>query len=622
MSNIPAKSNNTKGVKSFSTSSIKNFNALSNFSDILTSSHTEENKILHQNCDSYNILSNYYNKKDNNSRFMEKINKMNAKFYACSEKFLLVKSNLDKLSDALYLNLFKQIDCYVEEIQRLNEKITENDNNRDYKKIIKDLNKEILEKKDIIRNLEFKISKKTSNEEKLQKEIESYRHRIIFYKDKIKICLGTHQNSNYRKNNSRTKIEDEYQKNAELKFRKNLNRNLRKLNIIENQTIRDHGLSNELYIKSEGNSHLSSQKNLFNFSFWRENGISINNNKYLNNTIYSDKEDESNNKKKSKIVDKKLAESNYISKKINKCIPRSSDKNYQIIEKSKDFDIDDPEKVGYLKYNYSPSAQSLEFNSDTECNNKFVNNCNKNLFNFDNENGEKIKKNLIKEKYKKNNKVKSVYKENENNEKIKSNNKTSQNSQTKMNLKKNCKSKVCSASKINCKVSAEYTIKPNLNEKIKIKSENDSTEKKQNNTKKYFKPIIGDVTLRESKEINKEKNLEKNEAKKKNNLSKLKNEKKSATISIFKQGYNSGTLNAKTKKMIKTTSGFNVHNNQNIPKPVTSNISRKSSREKNKDDNNKLMQIFNELSDDFNNNIEMLNRQEDQIKFMLSLIEK
>ena len=133
------------------------------FSEIVVNTKSsEDSKILQQQqqpIDSYNLLLNYYSKKDeqNNiiNNFMEKINKLNKKFHSSSEKFVITKTSYDKLSDELFLNLFKQIDCYVEEIQRLNKKISLIDN-KDNKLIIKNLTKELNENKEKIRNYEIK----------------------------------------------------------------------------------------------------------------------------------------------------------------------------------------------------------------------------------------------------------------------------------------------------------------------------------------------------------------------------------------------------------------------------------------------------------------------------------
>jgi len=165
-------------------------------SEIISSpKNSEDPNSLHeqqQQMDLYNILLNYYSKKDeqNNiiNHFMEKIGKLNNKFHSLTEKFVITKESFGKLSDELFLNLFKQIDCYVEEIQRLNKKISSIDN-KDNKLIIKNLTKEISENKEKIRNIENKLKEKTTKEEKLLKEIESYKRRIIFFKNKININL-------------------------------------------------------------------------------------------------------------------------------------------------------------------------------------------------------------------------------------------------------------------------------------------------------------------------------------------------------------------------------------------------------------------------------------------------
>ena len=160
-------------------------------SDLLLSSlddFTNSNNQLSQQGKDFNILQAYYNKKFGNGNFIDKISRLNKRFYNCSDKFVKSKKILDKLNDDLFLNLFQQINCYVEEIERLNKKISSN-NNQELKKTIDQLNKEISEKKEKIRHYENKIREKTLNEEKLMKEIESYKRSITFYKDKIKIGL-------------------------------------------------------------------------------------------------------------------------------------------------------------------------------------------------------------------------------------------------------------------------------------------------------------------------------------------------------------------------------------------------------------------------------------------------
>ena len=187
---------NSNKDKSSNNPKISKLNPTYKLSELMKNNENvlEDSKLFQkqQPADSYNILLNYYSKKDDKNNiindFMEKISKLNKKFYNCSEKFIITKASFDKLSDELYLNLFKQIDCYVEEIQRLNKKLTSIDVN-DCKIEIKKLTKELNENKQKVRNYEVKLKEKSNNEEKLVKEIESYKRRLIFFKNKININL-------------------------------------------------------------------------------------------------------------------------------------------------------------------------------------------------------------------------------------------------------------------------------------------------------------------------------------------------------------------------------------------------------------------------------------------------
>ena len=189
------------------------------------------NPILQQGKD-INLLSAYYNQKAGNSEFLEKISKLNKKFYKGSEKYLKFKKTVEKLNDDLYLNLFQQIDYYVEEIEKLNKKISLY-NTQELKKKIDQLNKEISEKNEKIRNCEKKIKEKTNIEEKLKKEIESYKRSIIFYKDKINIgILARNRNkiSSYGRGSKSQKKQmnspSQPEKNNNLSHKDNYNKDL------------------------------------------------------------------------------------------------------------------------------------------------------------------------------------------------------------------------------------------------------------------------------------------------------------------------------------------------------------------------------------------------------------
>ena len=165
--------------------------SLSNLSDINTMNN-EMFKFYQRSIDAFNLLSSLYPKKGENKNkiniFLENISQLNKSFVADKDKFILTKSSFDTLNYDLFKNLFKQIDCYIGEIQRLNNQIKSH-NNKDNKQIIQNLNKKISENNIKIRNYEMKINEKVKNEKKLIKEIEYYKKRIIFFKNKININL-------------------------------------------------------------------------------------------------------------------------------------------------------------------------------------------------------------------------------------------------------------------------------------------------------------------------------------------------------------------------------------------------------------------------------------------------
>ncbi len=59
----------------------------------------------------------------------KKIDKLNFKFYIETDKFLNLKSEIDKSQDSLFIILFKQISLYIEEIDRLNLRLKEKEDN-------------------------------------------------------------------------------------------------------------------------------------------------------------------------------------------------------------------------------------------------------------------------------------------------------------------------------------------------------------------------------------------------------------------------------------------------------------------------------------------------------------
>ena len=153
----------------------------------LTSTCVNSNNISYET-PSMNNLSSFYMKEDAN-KFMKKIDKLNLNFMILSDKYLKHQKEVEKVKDNLFINLFKQISIYVEEIERLNIKIKDKEGSSKSLKenSIKELNREINQHKVTIKNLESKLNEKNQTEDRLKKEINSYKRQVSFYKDKLKL---------------------------------------------------------------------------------------------------------------------------------------------------------------------------------------------------------------------------------------------------------------------------------------------------------------------------------------------------------------------------------------------------------------------------------------------------
>jgi hypothetical protein len=149
-----------------------------------------------------NNLNNFYNKDD--SDFKKKIDKLNFKFYLETDRFLNFKTEIEKSQDNLFLYLFKQVSLYIEEIEKLNYKLREKEEQeKQNKNKIEVYKKEIYEKeinlyKNTVKELERKINNKTNKEEQLRKENESFRRQILFYQEKLKMDLTHHHSSSIK----------------------------------------------------------------------------------------------------------------------------------------------------------------------------------------------------------------------------------------------------------------------------------------------------------------------------------------------------------------------------------------------------------------------------------------
>ena len=174
---------------------LNNTNNKTSLNNSLDSIDENSNEVVAKILDTINknSLSIFY---DSDSEFKNKIDSLNLKFYLETEKYLCNQNKKFKTQTSLFIILFKQINIYIEEIQRLNlilltkkyktENIIKRTNELTLKK------KELQTKEDIIKalkisqfNMETKLLQAIINENNLNKKIENLQKEIEIYKNKI-----------------------------------------------------------------------------------------------------------------------------------------------------------------------------------------------------------------------------------------------------------------------------------------------------------------------------------------------------------------------------------------------------------------------------------------------------
>ena len=588
-------------------------------SDTLLSNLDEfsgSNKQLPQQSKDFNFLSVYYNKKSGNKNFLDKISHLNKKFYNESDKYVKSKQMLEKINDDLYLNLFQQINCYVEEIERLNKKISTN-NNQEFKTTIDKLNKDIIEKKEKIRNYEIKIREKTTKEEKLMKEIESYKRRIIFYKDKIKIGLLARnrndinmlgrQTNNRGENRKRTSKAQEnclspapMQKNKSFQVRK---RNKRDLSVHIrmdpnhlNKIIYENGNEDNNYNENKKVNKTFKSKESMYIKTDKDNQDLINRIDYDNDgKDNEDKYDEYNNDFNNKTIPNKSTD--------NKKSIKGHSENYS----NGFFNALTKELYG------SPQIESnntVDFDSNKNIglgakdDNSFI------IFDKNNEEEKERAKTL-----KRNTKGRSVT------NKIKKPKRKKKES----NAKDNNKSKILNTTNktdknnINDNNSKSKNKQINIDTKYKSKNSNISKEKTANFTQ------IKSPLERKKYKVQSEKEKKIPHSNKSQSSLDNSNEKGYRTNDLSQGCSGSNKINNKkleyNKRIINNNnnhiSNLNVVSGKNNYTCSKLAQQRKYNEKVDKD----LLSIFKDVNDDYLNSIEQLRRQEDQIKYMLKFLD-
>ena len=602
----------------------KSINDSQKLSDIIIINNNESNFFQQKPCDKFNILSNYYQKKEKNNKtecnFLERINVLNNKYHITQEKYILTRSSFDKLNDELFSNLLKQIDCYIEEIKRLNKKLVviNNDNKEE---IIRKLNKTILKNEKTIRNYKQKLREYNNKEEKLTKEIEYYKKRIIFYKNKININLISRKISN--ENNENKKRKENNNINSNLKYYDNVSNNLTKphynrvkSNYFNQSSGRIIQLRSDKKILSSTefpNVSNKTSKNIRNKLLTKENQILEKDNQI--SEFFTEKESKED-------FNKNIINTN--NKTTSENLNFSNDSSDNINEQNEDDDFDI-----YENLNINKSINQLCSNSFINKSETFYSKHNKNNSDFRNNNFFKINgkqkytsisNNIYEYKNKKN--VPNINISDSTNELYKKRKSEiiDSNIQSNLNLKykninksyienKNTKNNLSFKNSINLKASNNINSKSMKRHNTFYRDfNNQNIEKSANVYSNKDKNLYN-----KNKDIKINENVNESKNKKHKNKSKYKKMKRIETDMNNKEN--------KEKKQDKIKLDIKGIKSENSRKGSSSGDNNKKEECKKDYDEKELKKILKDMNEDYNNDIEMLNNQENQIKFLLNLID-
>ena len=159
----------------------------------INNNQNEQNEILCNLLDNLNKNSLNIFYKESNSEFKRKIDDLNLKFYLETEKFLSNPNKQVKTQSSLFIILFKQINLYIEEIERLNLIILEKKYEPKFTiertdEIIKkqknlEINQQLIKTlKDSKSSIEGKLLEALLSEDRLKKENEKLKQENEYFK--------------------------------------------------------------------------------------------------------------------------------------------------------------------------------------------------------------------------------------------------------------------------------------------------------------------------------------------------------------------------------------------------------------------------------------------------------
>ena len=261
-----------------------------------------------------NNLNFFY--QDNTSSFKYNIDQLNLKFYLETEKILSSTEKTYHNENKLFLILFKQINLYIREIERLNTVLIDQakePNKKKKKMVIISQKKSDLETKEMliqtlkttIKSLEKKLSKLIFSENNLKEENEKLKKEIKHYKElyeNYSIGLSSISNSTTIQNKRKRTFSDFNQSNLNNATMR-INKTLKNDFTVFNKSTQKKSISKLKIIKAVKSkvSNSSNKKNYSNISNSNTTSITNNINSNSGSNRSSNLVDENGNVKNQKI---------------------------------------------------------------------------------------------------------------------------------------------------------------------------------------------------------------------------------------------------------------------------------------------------------------------------------
>ena len=256
-------------------------------------------KIENTICSLIDLISdndlNFFYQDNNTSNFKHNIDQLNLKFYLETEKILSSEGNYNN-NNKLFLILFKQINLYIKEIERLNSILINQAKEPNFlkkKMVIISQKKDDFETKELLiqtlknslKSLEKKLSKVIQSENLLKEQNEKLKKEIIHYKNLYENSMGISSISVSNSQNLTKKLKS---KRTFSDNNKNSNNNNNNNYLINAATINVNKNEYNLYEKSQKKNSSSSKLKIIKavkskISYNSKKKMNTNNNNNNNN---------------------------------------------------------------------------------------------------------------------------------------------------------------------------------------------------------------------------------------------------------------------------------------------------------------------------------------------------